>query len=150
VPSAAPANNDVTRELVTFLGANMMDANPVTCWRMAGDGTGSTLTFTFSAPVWLEMVGLVNGYAKTSVDSDGQAYDWYHGNRRILRAEWVVEGQVFVQDFADSTELQTLELEPVQTSTIELRLVEVSPPGASPTGRDYTAISDVVFGGSFA
>jgi hypothetical protein len=149
-PPAAPANNDVTGELVTFTAANMMDANPVTCWRMAGDGTGSTLTFTFSAPVWLELVGLINGYAKTSVDGSGRSFDWYHGNRRILRAEWVVGDQVFTQDFTDSTEPQTLEIEPVETTTVELRLVEVSPPGAGPTGRDYTAISDVVFGGNFA
>jgi len=148
VPGEAPSNNDVTGELVTFVGDNLLDADATTCWRIAGDATGSTITFTFPAPVTLTEVGLVNGYAKTSVDDAGQAFDWYHGNRRVLSAEWVVAGQTFAQDFGDTTELQALAIEPVETTTVELRLTGVSPPGAGPTGRDYTAISDVRLTGS--
>jgi len=148
VPGEAPPNNDVTGELVTFVGDNLLDADATTSWRIAGDATGSTITLTFPAPVTLTEVGLVNGYAKTSVDDAGQAFDWYHGNRRLLSAEWVVAGQTFEQDFGDTTELQALAIEPVETTTVELRLTGVSPPGVGPTGRDYTAISDVRLTGS--
>lgn len=148
VPRAAPSNNDVTGELVTFVGENLLDGNATTCWRMAGDASGSTITFTFAAPVTLTEVGLVNGYAKTSVDDAGRAFDWYHGNRRVLSVEWVVAGQTFAQDLGDTTELQALAIDPVETSTVELRLTAVSPPGTGSTGRDYTAISDVRLTGS--
>ena len=148
VPRAAPSNNDVTGELVSFAGANMLDGDVTTCWRMAGDGSGSTLTFTFDSPVTLTRVGLVNGYTKVSVDDTGQAWDWYHGNRRVVSAEWVVGDQTFPQSFTDTAELQGLDIAPTETTTVELRLTEVTTPGPPPIGRDYTAISDVRFSGS--
>ncbi|MGI8645813.1 MAG: NADase-type glycan-binding domain-containing protein [Nocardioides sp.] len=142
VPSTAPSSSDVTGEAVTFDAPNMLDADPATSWRMAGDGTGSELTFTFPAAVTLSTVGAINGWAKTSVDDAGQSFDWYHGNRRVLSAEWVVGTQTFPQNLADTTELQSLEIEPTETTTVILRLVEVSPPGTL-NGRDFTALSDV-------
>lgn len=147
VPGAAPSNNDVTGELVTFVADNLLDGDSTTCWRIAGDATDSVLTFTFPGEVTITGVGMFNGYAKTSVDDSGQEFDWYHGNRRVLSAEWVIGGQTFPQTFADTTEFQPLDIEPTETTTVELRLVEVSPPGAGPTRRDYTAISGVAFGG---
>jgi len=143
VPSTAPSSNDVTGEPVTFDAPNLLDADPATSWRMAGDGTGAELTFTFAAPVTLTSVGVVNGWAKTSVDDAGQAFDWYHGNRRVLSAEWVVGTDTFPQALADTTELQSLDIEPTETATVTLRLVEVSPPGTGADSRDYTALSDV-------
>ena len=148
VPSTAPPSNDVDGEPVTFDAVNMMDADPATAWRMSGDGTGSTLTFTFPGPVTVSSVGLINGWAKTTVDDGGVEYDWYHGNRRVVRAEWVVGDQVFPQDLADTPSMQTLDIEPTSTTSIGLRLVEVSPPGTGSTGRDFTAVSDVSFFGT--
>jgi len=147
VPGAAPANNDVTGELVTFVADNLLDGDPTTTWRVAGDATGSVLRFTFPDEVTITGVGMFNGYAKTSLDDSGQEFDWYHGNRRVLAADWVIGGQTFPQTLADTTAFHPLDIEPTQTTSVELRLVEVSPPGAGPNGRDYTAISGVSFGG---
>jgi hypothetical protein len=126
----------------------MMDGDPATAWRMAGDGTGSMLTFTFPESVTLSSLGLINGWAKTTVDDAGVEYDWYHGNRRVVAAEWVVGDQVFTQALTDSTAMQTLDIEPTETTSVGLRLVEVSPPGTGSTGRDFTAVSDVSFFGT--
>jgi hypothetical protein len=143
VPAAAPDNSDVNGEVVTFAGGNLLDGDPTTCWRVAGDATGSVLTFTFPDPVTLTEVGLVNGYARTSVDDAGQSYDWYHGNRRVLSADWVIEGQTYAQDFTDTRKVQSLPLESVQTTEVQLLLTSVSLPGPAPIGRDYTAVSEV-------
>lgn len=148
VPETAPPSRDVDGTPVTFDAANMMDGDPATAWRMTGDGTGAMLTFTFPEAVTVSRVGVVNGWAKTTVGDGGAEYDWYHGNRRLLRAEWVVGDQVFPQDLADSTAMQTLDIEPTETTTIGLRLIEISPPGTGSTGRDFTALSDVSFLGT--
>jgi hypothetical protein len=147
VPAAAAPNNDVTGDLVTFGGDNLLDRDSSTCWRTAGDATGETLTFTFESPVTVTAVGLVNGYAKTSVDGAGRAFDWYAGNRRVLRVEWLIEGNVFSQPLGETRQQQTMLVAPTSTTTVGLRLVAVTPPGLGPTGRDYTAISSVALGG---
>ena len=42
----------------------MLDGNPATAWRTAGDATGQSITITLPAPSVVSRVGLVNGYAK--------------------------------------------------------------------------------------
>jgi hypothetical protein len=143
VPGAAGPNNDVTGELVTFVGDNMLDSNPATCWRIGGDASGSVLTFTYPSEVTVARVGLVNGYAKTSVDGSGRSFDWYAGNRRITQVEWLVGDQVFPQTLTETRSLQLMDVEPTPATEIGLRIVSVSAPGPGPTGRDYTAISDI-------
>ena len=143
VPGAAPANNDVTGELVTFTGDNMLDSDPATCWRIGGDASGEVLTFTYPSEVTVARVGLVNGYAKTSVDGSGRSFDWYAGNRRIIQVEWLVGDQVFPQSLTETTSLQLMDIEPTPATEIGLRIVSVTAPGPAPTGRDYTAISDI-------
>jgi hypothetical protein len=87
----------------------------------------------------LSEVGLVNGYAKSSGDLDR-----YRGNRRVRGVEWAFnDGTVVGQSFDDSRELQSLPIEPVTTTTVTLRLLDVSKPGCGRSARDYTAISDV-------
>jgi hypothetical protein len=147
VPGAAPANNDVTGEQVTFVGPNLLDGDPETCWRLAGDASGRTLTFTFDQPVTVTAVGLLNGYAKTSFDDSGRGFDWYTGNRRVRYVEWVIGDLVVPVTYGDSREVQYVEVTPTQTTSVHLRLLEVSPPGVGPTSRDYTAISSVGFAG---
>ncbi len=147
VPGAAPANNDVTGELVTFDAENMLDGDPATCWRIAGNASGSVLTFSYPEEVTVARVGLINGYAKVSVDGSGRSFDWYAGNRRILQVEWIIGGQVFPQTLTETTDVQSIDIEPIAATDIELRIVSVSAPGPQPTGRDYTAISDVAFAG---
>lgn len=143
VPATDPPGQDVSGNPVTFEGANMLDGAPDTCWRMPGDGTGEEIVVTLPAETRLRSVGMVNGYAKTAQDPQGRELDWYHGNRRILSAEWVFDdGSTLVQNFDDDPEMQSVDVD-VTTTTITIRLLEVSPPGDGPAGRDYTAISEL-------
>jgi hypothetical protein len=138
-PKTAKPNLDTQGNLVRYNATNMVDGVPETCWRMSGDGTGTELTFTLSGPTELTEVGLINGYAKRS-----GKLDWYAGNRRVESVEWVFDdGTVVPQSLSDSRKLQTLQIDPVTTSTVKLRLVSVSEPGRGPSARNYTPISDV-------
>ena len=44
--------------------------------------------------------------------------------------------------------LQTIAVDEVRTSTISLRILEVSPPGAGALSKNVTAISDVLLRGA--
>jgi hypothetical protein len=144
VPATAPPGTDVDGNLVRYDARNMLDGVPSTSWRMPGDGSGKTITVDLAKPTELTSVGLINGYAKTDTDTSGQTLDWYTGNRRILAVEWILEdGTVVTQDLTETRTLQRMEIEPATTSTVELRLLTVTPPGQGPSRRDYTAISEI-------
>lgn len=137
VPDTAPPNQDVDGNPVRYDGENMLDGDPTTAWRMPGDGTGDEITVTLPEETRLRSVGIVNGYAKT------EDVDWYHGNRRVLRVEWVFDdGSSVIQALDDTTELQEVDVDATST-TVVVRLLEVSPPGTGPTRRDFTAISEL-------
>ncbi|MFA6298713.1 MAG: discoidin domain-containing protein [Nocardioides sp.] len=143
VPRTAPPNTDVNGNLVRYEARNMLDGVPTTCWRMPGDGSGSTITVTLAEPTTLSEVGIVNGYAKTS-DDGGRIFNWYRGNRRVLAVEWSFDdGTVVSQSLQEVRRLQTVDVGEVTTSTVTLRLVTVSAPGTGRSARDYTAISDL-------
>jgi hypothetical protein len=150
-PRPAPSTEDVTGNPVSFAAANMLDGQPATCWRMPGNGTGESITFTFDDPTEVTEVGVINGYAKTAVDDSG-TYDWYAGNRRTLRVEWTFDdGTVRTQDLRETRSMQTVRLDGgVQTEQVTMRLIEVTPPGTGRASRDYTAISEVRLFGSAA
>ena len=151
VPATAPPNQDISGNMVRYEARNMLDGVRQTCWRMPGDGTGDELTFQLADPTTLTSVGLVNGYAKLAKVSGGRPLDWYHGNRRVLRVEWVFDdGSTVRQSLADSRRMQSVEVDPVTTQTVRLRLVEVSAPGRGRAARNNTAISDVSLVGSSA
>lgn len=143
VPRTAPPNTDVKGNLVRYEARNMLDGVPTTCWRMPGDGTGSTITVTLAEPTTLTEVGIINGYAKTS-DDNGTVFDWYRGNRRVLVVEWSFDdGTVVTQPLEQVRDLQTVAVGEVTTSSVTLRLVSVSAPGKGRSARNYTAISDL-------
>lgn len=143
VPATAEPNQDVDGNLVRYEARNMLDGVPETTWRMPGDGTGETLTFDFDSPVTLTSVGLVNGYAKTAREG-GSTLDWYAGNRRVLAVEWLFDdGTLVRQDLEETRTLQSIDVEPVTTESVQVRLVTVTPPGTGPSARDYTAVSEV-------
>ena len=150
VPATAPPNEDTSGNMVRYDARQMLDGVPTTCWRMAGDGTGSELTFDLAKQSSISRVGLINGYAKTAPGPGGQQLDWYHGDRRLVTVEWSFDdGTTLTQQLGDSTKMQTVDLDhPVTTSSVQLRLVKVSAPGSGPAARDYTAISDVTLQGS--
>ena len=152
-PSSDADSVDIaTGEPTTYDPANMLDGDPATGWRVSGDATGSVLTFTFDEPVTLTGVGLVNGYAKTSVDGSGTEFDLYAGSRRVLAVEWVLDGgEPIPQTLVDGERgMQLLDVGAVEASTVELRLVAVSVPGRGAGARDKTAISEVSLNGYVA
>ena len=143
VPAVAPPNQDLDGNLVRYEGRNMLDGVSQTTWRMPGDGSGESLVLELTEPTTLTSVGLVNGYAKTALNG-ATSYDWYTGNRRVLAVEWVFDdGTVVGQDLESTRELQSVDIDPVTTRTVQLRLVTVSAPGEGSSARNYTAISEV-------
>ncbi|CAI9419710.1 zinc ribbon domain-containing protein [Nocardioides sp. T2.26MG-1] len=143
VPDTAPPGQDISGKPVDYEAANMLDGIPETTWRMPGDGTGKEIVLTLAGDTRLRSVGLINGYAKTARDGRGRELDWYHGNRRTDRVEWVFDdGSTVTQDLEDTTGVQSVDVD-ITTTTVTLRLVSVSAPGTGRAARDYTAISEV-------
>jgi hypothetical protein len=149
VPATAPPNLDVAGNQVRYEGRNMLDGVPETCWRMPGDGTGSEITITLAEPTTITSVGLINGYAKTATGAGGSTLDWYRGNRRVLAVEWSFDdGTVIEQELGETRDLQSVDAGSVTTSTVRIRLLQVSKPGRGPAARNYTPISDVAIVGT--
>jgi hypothetical protein len=149
VPATATPSTDFDGNVVLYEARNMLDGVPATTWRMPGDGAGETISLDLADETKLTRVGLINGYAKTGTTASGGALDWYAGNRRILSVAWVFDdGSQVTQELTETRKLQTVDIDPVTTSSVQLRLVTVSPPGQGPSRRDYTAISDVALVGS--
>jgi hypothetical protein len=142
-PKTAPPSTDSSGNPVTYEAGQMLDGVPETCWRMPGDGTGSTLVFTLPREAEITELGVINGYAKTAHDARGPL-DWYHGNRRILRVVWTFDdGTTLTQELSDTTSMQTIDVDHVRTGTVTMTLDQVSAPGTGRAARNYTAISDV-------
>lgn len=149
-PEPAPATTDLDGSLADYVAEQMVDGVERTCWRIAGDGSGTTIIFTLRRPTVLTRVGLVNGYARRVADGAG-VVDWYPLNRRITSVEWVFDdGSTVAQGLSEARRMQALRIDPVATSTVQLRILGVTAPGAGPLGRDYTAISEVLLSGSRA
>ncbi|CAN5129559.1 hypothetical protein BH09ACT12_BH09ACT12_03520 [soil metagenome] len=144
-PNTAPPSRDVDGNAVRYEAFNMLDGQPDTAWRMPGDGSGQEIVFQLQSPMTITEVGLINGYAKVD-----PGYDGYPANRRITRVEWVFgDGTVVAQDLSDDDlNLQDVEIDDVVSDTVTLRILEVSKPAKGPSGRDYTAISDVALVGT--
>jgi len=146
-PETARPNLDLTGDMVRYEASNLLDGVPSTAWRMDGDGSGETLTITLPGPSVVTRVGLVNGYAKVDHDGRDRATNWYDRNRRVLEVEWIFDdGTTVVQHLDETRRMQSIEVGPVSTSTIQLKIMIVTRPG----DRDYTAISDVLIEGASA
>lgn len=147
VPGTAPASTDAqTGEPVTFEAAHLNDDDETTCWRVAGDASGTSVTLTFAEPVQVSEVGMVNGYAKSY-----PGYDGYSLNRRVLEVSWVFDdGTTVSQELGTDRTMQSMSVPPTWTEQLTIEIVEVSPPGAGPLGKDYTAISELLVEGATA
>lgn len=149
-PAAAPPTTDLDGTLVGYSAAQLVDGMPETCWRTAGDGSGTTIIFTLRRPTTLTRVGLVNGYAKQVANGAGLV-DWYPLNRRITAVEWAFDdGTTVGQELGDVRRMQAERIDPVTTRTVQLRILGVTAPGTGPLARDYTAISEVLLAGTRA
>jgi hypothetical protein len=139
VPATAPPTTDLDGTVVPYNAALMLDGDPRTAWRMAGDGTGASITLTLRQPAEITRVGLINGYAKQV-----EGVDWYPNNRRILSVRWTFEdGSSVDQELVETPQVQRIPIVPGTSSTVTLTLLTVSPPGVGELGRDYTAISTI-------
>ncbi len=144
VPATAPPNQDVSGRPVRYDAAQMFDGDSTTAWRMPGDGTGALITIRLAEPTEVRRVGLVNGYAKEAVDSQGRTIRWYLRNRRITRVSWSFDdGSVVNQDLRQRPRMQTIKVGAEVTSTISLRLLDVTAPLPGRLGRNFTAISEI-------
>jgi hypothetical protein len=149
-PRHAPSGVDFDGRPVSYVAGNLVDGRNDTCWRTPGDATGTELTFRLDQPTRISRVGLVNGYAKTAY-SGGRAFDWYHGNRRVLAVEWLFDdGSRVSQRLVDERDLQQVAVKPVTTSVVRLRITAVSAPGKGRAARNDTAISEVLLLGRTA
>lgn len=143
-PDTAPPNQDVDGDLVRYDATNMLDDQAESCWRTPGDGTGTVILIGLGEPTEVSRVGLVNGYAKRSGD-----LNWYAGNRRVTDVEWLFDdGTTVAQSLLEERSLQTIDIEPVRTRTVRLRIVTVTAPGKGPAGRDFTPISELALVGT--
>lgn len=142
-PTHAPSGVDVGGQPVTFVASNLIDGSVTTCWRTAGDATGTVLTIRLDQPTTLSGVGLVNGYAKIA-RAAGHRFDWYTGNRRVLSVDWVFDdGSQVSQQFQSSRRMQQMKINPVTTSTVRIQITSVSAPGRGRAARNDTAVSEV-------
>ncbi|WP_049821266.1 discoidin domain-containing protein [Kineococcus radiotolerans] len=148
-PGSSPDSADAGGRTTTYVAANVLDADPSTAWRTEGSAAGSSLTFTFDAPVRVTEVGLINGFAKVD-PHDGT--DRYPQGRRVLAVTWTFQGPTgpvsVPQRLSDGErDLQRIPVPAVVTSSATLTVDEVTRPGA---GRlfDRTAISEVRFTGA--
>lgn len=147
-PRHAPPAVDVAGRPVTYVAPNMVDGRADTCWRVAGNASGTVLTFRLAQPTTLTRVGLINGYDKIAF-SHGHPVDWYTGNRRVLSVDWVFDdGTTVSQPLAFSRTMQGMSIDPVRTQTVKLRITSVSPPGRGRAARDDTAVSEVSLRGA--
>lgn len=143
-PDPIRPGTDVDGGRVPYPATNMLDAARDTAYRLAGDATGTVIRFDLGGTRTVSAVGIVNGYAKV----DGGT-DWYPRNRRIQQVEWRFDdGTIVLQDLVDTPDLQAIQIAPEETGAVELRLVRVSAPGGGRSGKDTTAISDVLLLGS--
>ncbi len=143
-PGTAAPSRDVRGNAVRYEAFNMLDGQPDTAWRTVGDASGQEVVFGLDGPTRITQVGLLNGYAKVE-----PGYDGYAANRRITSVEWVfADGTVVPQTLGDNLTVQSIPLDGVVSDTVTLRILTVTDPAAGPTGRDYTAISDVRVVGS--
>ncbi len=138
-PDTAAPSRDVDGNAVRYQASYMLDGQPDTAWRMNGSGAGLDVVFQLDAPTRLTRVGLINGYAKVV-----PGYNGYAANRRITAVEWSFDdGTTIRQSLRQVRRLQTVKVDKVVTSSVTLRMLEVTKPAKGPAGRNFTAISDV-------
>lgn len=139
-PSTSPDGVDGAGNPTTYDAGQMLDGDPSTTWRMDGDGTGVTITFTLDTRRAVSTLGLINGYAKID-PATGE--DRYAQSRRITQVTWTLDQTTFKQRLADGIRgPQAITFPAVTTRTVTLRLDAVTGPGDPQFNR--TAISDVL------
>ncbi|WP_199702234.1 discoidin domain-containing protein, partial [Jiangella rhizosphaerae] len=138
VPGTAPDGVDSAGNTVRYTASNLVDGDPSTAWRVEGDAGGEEIVLTLPAARTITEVGIVNGYAKVDDESGDRRYGQ---NRRVLAVTWIFDdGTEASYELEETPDPQVFTLDaPVETTTVRVRLDEVSEPG----GRDFTAIGEL-------
>ncbi len=139
--NTAQSSLDSQGNPVTYGADNAVDGILDTTWRVPGTGIGESLRLEFAAPIVIEEVQIIPGYAKI---------DPYDGTNRFLQNRRIRRVRLEFSD-GTSTEAQLIEqmtLQPIQvasvtTDFVRIVVLETTDPGAT-DGRDFTAISEVV------
>jgi len=138
VAASNPAEDstDGAGKPVTFKAENLVDGDPTTAWRTAGNGMGASITLQWAEPVKIQRVGLIPGYAQL----DDQGYNRFKENRRVLQAKFVAAGSTKTVDFKDAPDMQ---FQPFDVTTQNLR-IEILATTTDTPKRDFTAVSEVL------
>lgn len=139
----APSAKDEAGKTVTYDAKHVLDNDPATAWRCAGDGVGQSLSFTFPEGSELVGVGMVNGYKKES--SNGSLYPEY---RRITSVRWTMaDGSYFVQTLSENDQgVQQVLTPPIPLrGPVKLTIEASTAPGVGSESRDAVLVSTVVF-----
>lgn len=142
VEAQAPDGVDDAGNTTSYGATNLVDGDPETAWRVLGDGSGQSITVTWSGTSTITSVGLINGYAKTDPSSGVRRYGQ---GRTINQVTWTFDdGTELTQTLSASDEsVQWLVLPtPVSSSsTVTLHVDATNEPGDADF--DYTAISEI-------
>jgi hypothetical protein len=139
--ATAPDSTDAAGNPVSYGVANVLDGDPATAWRVAGDGVGMEIVLNLGDAFHVTSVGLIPGYAKVDPTTD---IDRFVENRRVTSVQWdFADGSSVSQTFTDSPTMQWLDVD-VTTTWVRLRILGTTEDG----GRDFTPISDVAVMGT--
>jgi hypothetical protein len=139
----APPGVDSAGNSVSYAASNLIDGNPTTAWRVAGDGRGTVITLRFDRPVKVTSLGFVTGYAKTDT-ADGT--DRFRQNRRVLALKAGFADGIQDIRLADVRDMQRFAVSHNPTTEIKIEIVESTP---NPE-RDFTAMSEIEVLGTVA
>jgi uncharacterized RDD family membrane protein YckC len=144
VQMQAPNGVDDAGNAVSYSADNMLDNDPSTAWRVAGDGSGQDITIILDGTKAITQLGLINGYAKTDPSTDTHRYAQ---ERQITQVTWKFDdGTTYNQSLRDDESMQLINLDtPASTGNVTLHIDSTSTPGDS--NFDYTAISEIVVNG---
>jgi Protein kinase domain len=127
---------DACGEEVPFVPERLIDGDPTTAWRTAGNGVGEELILSFDREVRILRIGLIPGYAKID-PCDGT--DRFPENRVIQRVQYRFPARPSsIQEFEASPTMQYVDLD-VETTVFSIVILETEPQG----DRNYTVISEV-------
>lgn len=118
---------------------SLIDHDPASIWRCAGDGMEEKISFTFSGRRPLVGVRVVNGNSAWA--------DRYLAERRILSLRWEFDdGSSFVQGLAaNNRNLQEVRFPPLNATSVTVTVLEVTAPGEDSEAADAVSISAVEF-----
>jgi hypothetical protein len=118
--ATAPDSTDASGNPVSYEVENILDGDPNTAWRVAGDGLGMEIVIDLGGRYTVVGVSLVPGYAK--VDPVG-AIDRFPENRRITSVVWdFADGSSVTEAFEDSPMMQGAVVDFVATTWVRLRI----------------------------